>query len=252
MLVGEDRKSKIQFVVPAEGAYVWELVVNDGNDDSAPAQITFTARARAKNTPPVAIVERPVITTEVGVQTTIDASASNDPDKGPEPLTFRWRRGSNELKQNGPILTITPPQAGVLKFEVQAYDGKDFSEPVQVTVNVVAAGLLPVAVPTVSPNPAPVANRAAAPNPANPMKGVIILDGTKSKPVDKNLTYTWRQVSGDNLKLQAAALAKDRVGIRVYKPGDYKFELIVSDGENSSLPVTVDLKVIEDDGSADK
>ena len=250
--VGEDRKSKIQFAVPAEGTYVWELVVNDGNDDSQPAQITFTARARAKNIPPIAIVERPVITTEVGVATTIDASASNDPDKGPEPLTFRWRRGNSELKQSGPILTITPPQPGVVKFEVQAYDGKDFSEPVQVTVNVVGAGLLPVAVPTVTPNPAPVANRNAVPNPNNPMKGVIILDGTKSKPVDKNLTYTWRQVSGDNLKLQAAALAKDRVGIRVYKPGDYKFELIVSDGENNSLPVTVDLKVVEDDGAGDK
>ena len=248
--VGEDRKSKVQFVVPNEGSYVWELVVNDGNDDSPPAQITFVARPRAKNIPPIAVVERPVIGTEVGVQTVIDASASNDPDKGPEPLTFRWRKGNNELKQSGPVLTFTPPSPGTLKFEVQAYDGKDYSEPVQIMVNVAAAGALPVAVPTVSPNPAPVANRAAAAG--APVKGVIILDGTKSRPVDKNLTYAWRQVGGDNLKLQANALAKDRVGIRIYKPGDYKFELTVSDGENVSLPATVDLKVVEDESAAEK
>ncbi len=246
--IGEDRKSKIQFVVPAEGTYVWELVVNDGNDDSAPTQITFQARPRAKNIPPVAIVERPVITTEVGVQTVIDASASNDPDKGPEPLTFRWRRGNHELDQRKDKLSFMPAQVGVTKFEVQAFDGKDFSEPVQVTVNVVAPGTLPVAVPTVTPNPAPAANRNAPADPANPLKNVIILDGTKSRPQGKELTYTWRQISGDNLKLAPANLAKDRVGIRIYKAGDYKFELIVSDGENASVPATVELKVIDADG----
>ncbi len=76
---------------------------------------------------------------------------------------------------------------------------------------------------------------------------MIILDGRGSKPENKNLTYAWRQVGGDNLKLQPAALSKERVGIRVYKAGDYKFELIVSDNENSSLPVTVDLKVVDDE-----
>ena len=248
---GEDRKSKIQFTVPAEGEYVWELSVNDGNEWSEPAKNVFQVRPRLKNTPPVAVVERPVISTEVGVETTLDASASNDPDKGPEPLTFRWRKGNNVLKQTGPILKITPPSPGTLTFEVSAFDGKDYSEPFVVTVNVLAAGSLPVAVPTVSPNPAPVAKRGVAVDPQNP-KGVIILDGQKSKPADKNLTYSWKQVGGDNLRLQPNALAKDRVGIRVYKPGDYKFELVVSDGENSSLPATVDLKVVEDETPPDK
>lgn len=248
---GEDRKSKIQFTVPSEGEYVWELSVNDGNEWSEPAKNVFQVRPRTKNTPPVAVVERPVISTEVGVETTIDASASNDPDKGPEPLTFRWRKGNNVLKQTGPILKITPPSPGTLTFEVSAFDGKDYSEPFVVTVNVLGAGSLPVAVPTVSPNPAPVAKRGVAVDPQNP-KGVIILDGQKSKPADKNLTYSWKQVGGDNLRLQPNALAKDRVGIRIYKPGDYKFELVVSDGENSSLPATVDLKVVEDEASPDK
>ena len=250
--VGEDRKSKIQFPVPAEGAYVWELVVNDGNDDSEPAQITFQARARSKNVPPVAVVERPVISTEVGTQTVIDASASNDPDKGPEALTFRWRRGNTELKQSGPIMTFTPATPGTVRFEVVAFDGKDYSEPLQIIVNVAAPGTIPVAIPTVKPNPAPVANRNKPPNPANPTEGVIILDGSGSKAAGgKDMTFTWRQVGGDNLKLPAAALAKDRVGIKIYKAGDYKFELIVSDGENNSAPATIELKVIDVE-SADK
>ena len=257
LLAGEDRKSKIQFTIPAEDVYVWELAVNDGNDWSEPAQITFQSRARTKNAPPVAVVEKQIIATEVGMQTIIDASASNDPDKGPKPLTFRWRKGGREFDNDGPILKIMPQTPGTQTFEVQAFDGKDYSEPVQVTVNVLPAGALPVAVPTVTDiNGAPITPAVA--KAADPVKDkdnrdkVIVLDGTKSQPDKKNLIYTWKQIAGTNLKLSPSVLAKDRVGFRIYKAGNYKFELVVSDGENSSLPATIDLKVIEDDAGGDK
>jgi len=149
-------------------------------------------------------------------------------------------------------MTFTPATPGTVRFEVVAFDGKDYSEPLQIIVNVAAPGTIPVAIPTVKPNPAPVANRNKPPNPANPTEGVIILDGSGSKAAGgKDMTFTWRQVGGDNLKLPAAALAKDRVGIKIYKAGDYKFELIVSDGENNSAPATIELKVIDVE-SADK
>ncbi len=133
-------------------------------------------------------------------------------------------------------------------MEVQAFDGKDFSQPFEVTVNVLPQGLrCRWPCPLVIPNPAKAARRPVAGVPAPNQTDIIILDGTKSRPAEKNLTYVWKQVGGENLKLQPTALAKDRVGIRVYKAGDYKFELVVSDNENSSLPVTVDLKVVEDE-----
>ena len=40
-----------------------------------------------------------------------------------------------------------------MTITVEAFDGKDYSEPATVQVNVLPAGALPVAVATVSPNP---------------------------------------------------------------------------------------------------
>jgi hypothetical protein len=243
--IGDEKKAKIQFIVPAEGEYVWELRVADAAGESEPDKISFTAKGQGKNQPPVAIVDKPVITTEVGVDTPIDASKSNDPDNAPnKTLTFVWRRGEQVFKETGPVLKFIPPVVGTLQFTVQAFDGKDYSQPCQVTVNVVAPGVLPVAKPVVNPNPAVKATRPPQQN------RLIILDGTASTPPrdkpDRQLTYTWKQTEGDNLTLSPTAMAKDRVGLYIYKPGTYKFQLTVNDNEHSSVPVEVELKVVDE------
>jgi len=77
---------------------------------------------------------------------------------------------------------------------------------------------------------------------------IAILDASPSKP-DGELKYQWRQTSGDNLKLRADLMVKDRVGIRFYKPGAYCFQLTVSDGKTTSAPVDV-LVLVDDDSAA--
>ena len=148
------------------------------------------------------------------MQTIIDASGSTDPDKGPQPLSFRWTKNGREVGGTGPQLKITPSKTETMVFEVQAYNGQDYSTPVQVTVNVLPQGALPVAVPTVSQPVVKVADREKDKN--NPLK-VVILDGSKSTPADK-LTYQWRQIDGDDPEV-APGSAGERQSGHLYKPG---------------------------------
>ncbi len=99
------------------------------------------------------------------------------------------------------------------------------------------------AVPKVIPKVA----KAAVRGPNNPVGNIIILDGTKSEPANKNLTYEWSQISGENLRLRPDAMKHDRVGLRIYKAGKYKFQLVVSDGGSTSEPVEVELEVVDPD-----
>ena len=240
--VGDDAKPRFETIVPSEGKYVFELKVYDGNDWSEPAVVEFSAKSRGKNIPPIAVVDKLSITTEVGQDTIIDASASSDPDNGPEPLIFRWKSDGVVMKTiNGPVNKFKPPTPGKLTFTVEAYDGKDFSEPVTIQVNVLPLGSLPAAVATVGPNPSKKSIRGG--NAA--LKNLIVLDGTKSTPEDKIQTYSWSQISGDNLGLKPEQLSKEKVGLYIFKAGTYRFQLIVSDGTNSSKAATVDVEVEE-------
>lgn len=238
--VGDDRKPRFETIAPSEGKYVFELKVYDGNDWSEPAVVEFNAKPRGKNIPPIVVVDKVSITTEVGQETTIDASASSDPDNGPEPLIFRWKRDGTIMKTViEKMFKFIPPTPGKMTVTVEAYDGKDFSEPATIQVNVLPLGSLPAAVATVSPNPSKKSIRGG--NAA--LKHLIVLDGTKSTPEDKVQTWTWSQISGDNLGLKAEQLSKEKVGLYIFKAGTYRFQLIVSDGPNSSKAATVDVQV---------
>ncbi len=68
---------------------------------------------------------------------------------------------------------------------------------------------------------------------------IAILDGSASTPQNGSLTYRWTQIAGENLKLPASQLTRERVGLRIYKSGRYTFSLTVSDGEKTSAPAEV-------------
>lgn len=96
-------------------------------------------------------------------------------------------------------------------------------------------------------------NSTAAPDTTNPIAVAgfdqlalvnteIRLNGSQSHhPQRKAITYQWRLLTKKNALLaqgdQAAALFKAE------KPGDYKVELVVSDGENSSKPDIINISV---------
>ena len=242
-----DRAAKSEVTLNKEGEYVFELKVFDGKVWSEPARAAV--KTRVANVPPIAAFAQPQIRTEENMETTLDASASNDPDNGPHPLTYTWRQKDGpkvEVHSDGSAFAkFTPTRVGQMSFEVVANDGKSNSPAAIVRVEVLKAGTLPVAVPISRPaSPAKVSHRETRDN-------VLILDGTQSKPHSKPLTYQWKQISGDDLRLPPERLNKDRVGLLVFVPGDYKFSLVVSDGQNTSLPAFVEVKVVDDGASAE-
>lgn len=78
---------------------------------------------------------------------------------------------------------------------------------------------------------------------------VVILNGSASEDPDGDpLAFTWTQISGPTVELSKAET--DSPEFTVPEGGTYRFELIVSDGEDESDPDTVEViapyMVIED------
>lgn len=84
-IVGGDQ-AKASFVPDADGAYVLELTVSDG-DLSSTDDVVITAAL--PNVPPNADAGED-FSVALGGTVTLDGSASHDPDGGPEPLTYTW------------------------------------------------------------------------------------------------------------------------------------------------------------------
>jgi len=236
-----DKRNKVELKLPEDGEYVFELKVFDGKEWSEPKAVSV--RTRAGNVPPIAVVAKTDIRTETGVETIFDASASNDPDKGPDRLGFVWKQMAGprcEFVPSGAKAKFLAAKEGNYAFQVTVSDSKAVSAPVQINVVVMKPGLLPVAVADAAPNPVKAAKKGVANDP-----NILILDGRRSRAVNGAgaLTFRWSQISGDDLKLQPAQLAKDRVGMRIFVPGDYRFQLIVSDGQLDSQPAIVDVHV---------
>jgi hypothetical protein len=239
-----ETRPKLEIIPQQEGEYVFELKVFDGKVWSEPVQAAF--KTRAQNVAPTALIAIPnnsrELHTEENMETILDGTTSTDPDGGPKPLTYAWKQIDGprvELKAEGAIARFTPSRQGNYKFQLIVNDGKVSSPPSVVTVVVMKAGTMPVAVPDFSPKPAKAANRQLRNN-------LLILDGTKSKPQNKRLTYQWKQIGGEDLHLPPDRLNKDRVGLLVYVPGLYKFTLTVSDDQFTSQPTVLEINVAED------
>ncbi|HEY3323786.1 MAG TPA: tetratricopeptide repeat protein [Planctomycetota bacterium] len=78
------------------------------------------------------------------------------------------------------------------------------------------------------------------------VRGLVVLDAeTSIVPADRPMYCVWEQVDGEELGLRAEDLAQKRVCFRIKKPGIYKFQLAVSDGQRGGNPVTVTVEVSE-------
>ena len=79
---------------------------------------------------------------------------------------------------------------------------------------------------------------------------LVELDARNSIGREGPLQYRWRQTYGTDLKLLPEALTKDRIGMRIPEPGEYRFELIVTCNGAASAPEEVVVYV--DAETADK
>ena len=114
------------FTPDVDGAFVIQLMVTDTLGSSTDT-VTITAYD-ASNVPPNAVAgaNRRIV---VGSPVTVDGSGSNDPDNGPQPLTYEWSfvssilPGSSLVNANASKVTFTPPVAGFYVTRVDVNDG---------------------------------------------------------------------------------------------------------------------------------
>ncbi|MBI5409122.1 MAG: tandem-95 repeat protein, partial [Nitrospirae bacterium] len=213
------------FTVDKKGDYVVQLIVNDGDLDSAPDTVTITIL----NTAPAANAG-PDQTAYVTNTVTLNGAGSTDIDG--DLLTYSWSfvsrpAGSAAVLSDGSAVnpTFAIDKFGVYTVQLIVNDGTEDSAPDTVVINTL--------------NSAPVAN--AGPDQTMHAGSAVNLDGSGSSDVDGDpLTYNWSFVS------RPAGSAALLLGADAYNPsftadtpGDYVIQLIVNDGTVDSASDTV-------------
>ena len=192
----------------------------------APALFIVTAVVLA--TPPLRAAEKKV----KSVLIELDGSASSDADG--DSLRYEWRQVA------GPKITLSDPHAakpffraiepGAYVFELRVSDGKQWSQPIQVEVQVEAENLPPEAI--------------IIPEVICEAGQVAVIDGRRSRdPEGDRLLYRWSQISGPPLYLPSEVCQQPILSFPAEQPGVYEIQLVVSDGKNASQPAVCRLTI---------
>ncbi len=118
------------------GAYIVQLIVNDGEENSEPAQITITA-----NTRPVAQITPSDAQILLGESIVFDGTGSSDADN--DDITFQWSLAQSPEDSTIAIenstasqITLQPDVTGTYVVELIVSDAKQESEPALATLSV--------------------------------------------------------------------------------------------------------------------
>ena len=215
---------KISFA-PREGAglYAFSLTVEYAGVFSDPDTLLMQVRSR----PPTAKAEAPD-TVRLGEEVRLLGIGTDPDDPSGTSLAYRWRGTQVGLLSDSTSSapTFVPDQEGVYVFDLVVRDADPQDSPLdRVQVQVMPANRRPVA--------------RAGPD-ASGFTGVdLSLDGSASSDPDpgdqSKLVYQWTSLDGPTLN-DATDI---QPSFRATDPRDYRFFLVVGDGELDSPPDTV-------------
>ena len=213
------------FIADLAGTYVLELVVNDGETDSAGDRITITAER--ENTLPVADAGPDQNVTE-GATVTLNGSASSDADG--DPLSYQWQFVS---RPDGSTAALDQPNSAKPQFGADV-EGQYV---VRLVVTDEAGGVSDadtVMITVSKANSIPVADAGA--NQSVLVDDIVVLDGRNSRDADGDpLSYQWGFVSkpaGSTATLSDTQVVSPTFVADV--EGNYVLSLVVNDGEADS------------------
>jgi len=217
---------KPTFTVDRVGDYIVQLIVNDGQTNSAPDTVLITTN----NVAPVANAGPDLGNVAPGTKVTLNGSSSSDADR--DPITYQWSLS----KPVGSTAVLANPTTVSPTFIVD----RDGDYIVQLIVNDGTVNSLPDTATITSNNVAPVAT--AGPDQGSKLPGArITLNGSGSSDANGDpITYAWTFVSKP---AGSAAVLTNPTTVSptfiVDRDGDYIVQLIVNDGTLSSAPNSV-------------
>ncbi|MGD8533059.1 MAG: PKD domain-containing protein [Gammaproteobacteria bacterium] len=224
------------FTPDVAGTYTATLIVNDGQENSAPDSVIVEVSPEP-NSPPVADAGEAQMV-EVGVQVTLSGSGS-DPDG--DPISFSWEleetpvgSGAVLADQFSPTPSFIADVGGVYRAFLTVSDGKlggTATDSVEVMVNT-----------------PPVAD--AGPNQSVTAGSEVTLDGAASVDPDGDpLTYAWELVapSGSNAALSDPTAVTPT--FTADQAGAYTATLQVNDNRFGNSADTVQIDVVAPGGN---
>ncbi|NDB46615.1 MAG: peptidase [Nitrososphaeria archaeon] len=209
---------------------VFELRVADEN--GFPTKDTTKVTVLPVNSPPVVDAGEDQ-NVDDGVTVSLAGTAS---DEDEEPLTYLWNQIAGptvDLSTTTDLATnFVAPKVGVdtvLTFQLVANDGQADSEPD--TVDITVKGTLAKAM-----------TAYAGKDQRVPEHSQVTLFGSGKDPLKNKLSYTWKQVSGEQVELSATDIAKPSFEAPEVANGQTKtlvFEITVSDDNGRTAKDTV-------------
>lgn len=215
-----------------QGTYAFKLVVTDNGGLSANDTILVTVKPAPTNQSPVANAGTDITITLPVNNTTLDGSASADPDGSIAGYSWTWISGPTQytLGNSGAVSTsLGNLEAGTYVFQLTVTDngGQTHSDNISVIVK---------AAPAV--NQPPVAN-AGADISINLPTNSTTLNGAGSTDADGTVSgWSWTKLTGPaNYTLGATNIASP--ALSDLELGTYTFELVVTDNEGATAKDTV-------------
>ncbi len=230
--IQNDKNAVASFTAPEEDAeLVFKLTVTDSFGLFSSDETIVLVRSGANRAP----VANAGSDQTVRISSTVYLNGGQSYDEDGDVLTYEW------IQTGGPNTTIydstsvianfkAPPSEARMEFSLIVYDGKAYSEPDNVVINVKD-----------TLNNAPLADagddQTVAPG------SVVVLSGLKSKDPDNDtISFTWYQKSGEPVIISGYNNAVAQF-IAPSKEGEIVIGLIVSDGKANSVPDEVKIFV---------